>query len=180
MEAGWTAVLGQYWSCPWLRAESDVAVATEELRETFRGNTPDNKELVAAIRWLAGPDNQQDRCPTLRELVRSIAILRKRERSALNKDIGSDARVAKAKSAMLRAATFRERWDLLCKTCHTNDELRVAEAWAVATWGQQWVTSVAAIKLEYSREWREARGRLISSMAERRDTMPATVEAAWA
>jgi hypothetical protein len=180
MAADWTAVLGQYWSCPWLRAESDVAVATEELRETFRGCTPDNKELVSAIRWLAGPENQQDRCPTLRELVRAISILRKRDRPAMNTDIGPDARVAKAKSAMLRAATFGERWDLLCKTCHTDDEFRVAEAWAVATWGQQWVKSVAAIKGEYMREWREARVRLIRSMAERRDTTSATVEAAWA
>lgn len=87
--ATWSALLGQYWTCSWLKSPQDVDAAATELRETFRTRSPDNDELVRAVRWLAGPENKQAKCPTLRELVRAVAILRKKDR-------GDDAATAQA------------------------------------------------------------------------------------
>jgi len=79
-EVSWPVVLGQYWYCPWLREQAEVNSAEKQMRSTFR-RPPDEDEIERAIRWLAGPANKkQEKCPTLRELIRAIAILRKEDR----------------------------------------------------------------------------------------------------
>jgi len=74
----WITLLKQYWDCFWLRTEQDVDAAEGELQQRFKNLHA--WEIVEAVRWLAGPDNKQKKCPTLRELCIAIGVLRKQAR----------------------------------------------------------------------------------------------------
>ena len=80
MDAEWTGLMGKYWSCAWLRSAEDVREASAEIERTFGRKAPANEELCETIRWLAGPENKHEKCPTLRELIRAIWIRRKADR----------------------------------------------------------------------------------------------------
>ena len=156
MATSWTALMAQYWSCAWLRTQGDVETATAELYETFNRRPPDNAELIAAIRWLAGPENRQEKCPTLRELIRAVFTIRKRDRPMRPTDTGPAARIANAKAAMLKADTWAARWDALCETCQEDSECIEVDQWAEQRWGQAWADGRDAVRMAMAREWREA------------------------
>jgi len=177
----WARLLAANWNYPKLRSADDVALWRRQMDRTFGGDryAPTDDELSAAVLWLTGPESRQAEYPTARELSIAVRVLRKRERPVQDTDTGPDARVAQAKTAMIRTNTFAERWDALCNTCQTDDECRAAEAWAIGKWAQQWVDAVSAIKMGFARDWRAARERLMQAMSARRDTTAATVEEAW-
>jgi hypothetical protein len=79
----WTEKMRQHWNCHWLRSGDDVAEASavEDMRTAF-GTPPSNDEVCRAILYLSGPKVRQEKCPTLRELIRAVAILRKQDRDA--------------------------------------------------------------------------------------------------
>lgn len=76
IEVSWQALLCQYWTCHWMKGKEDVEIATAELRNRFQRNAPSNMELCDALRYMAGPEGQT-KCPTLRDIVRTIYTLRK-------------------------------------------------------------------------------------------------------
>jgi len=80
--ANWPDLVTAYWGrCDWLRSPEQVQLAGDEMRSFWRNPTrlPTNDELCSTIRWLAGPENKLDRCPTLRQLIRAVCIRRKQE-----------------------------------------------------------------------------------------------------
>lgn len=78
----WARLMAGYWTYPSARTQAEVSMFELEIERTITRNTPGDGELCNAIRWLAGPENRQEKCPTLRELIRAIFILRKKQREA--------------------------------------------------------------------------------------------------
>jgi hypothetical protein len=80
----WPQKLRQHWQCHWLHDGDDAAEtsATEDIRMAFGKEAPGNEEICRAILHLSGPKAKQDRCPTLRQLIITIAVLRKQAREA--------------------------------------------------------------------------------------------------
>jgi hypothetical protein len=76
----WVRLTALYWQWPMVRSQSELDMALREFERTFRANPIDDVELCNAVRWLSGPENRQDKCPTLRELIRAVCILRKQDR----------------------------------------------------------------------------------------------------
>jgi len=81
MSEQWPEVLSMYWNVKWLQSESDVEIASKEIRIFFEDNAPTNAEMCGVIRWLASPACKQDRPPTLRELIKAVCIVRKNNRT---------------------------------------------------------------------------------------------------
>ena len=78
----WTQLLVMNWpGCSWLRTARDVEGAAGEIRLVINRNPPSNEELCAVIRWMAGPEGNQERPPSLRQLIRAVFIRRKAEGS---------------------------------------------------------------------------------------------------
>ena len=74
----WPKLLNMHWTnIPWLRTDSDIQAAGEEIRTVMGRNAPGNDELCATIRWMAGPEGKQPKAPSLRELIRAVYINRK-------------------------------------------------------------------------------------------------------
>jgi hypothetical protein len=163
MQTPWTSLINKYWTCSWLKSEQDAHDVVQELRTVFDRYTPDNEELCDAIRWLAGPDNKQAKCPTLRELIRAICILRKdRRENAQGQQQGQDV-MSDVKAAMLRATTWLQRWDIMCDAksmIGASRNLDNREQDAVYDWAcQRWRDAddqFYAIRCRFAREIREA------------------------
>lgn len=137
-DADWTSLLRMYWNTNWLRSEADAQAAADELRHEFSGRPPDNDELCDVIRWLKSPEANQEKPPSLKELIRAICICRRKNRQEnygyLESDQGRDARIGRTKAAMLKARSHNERWDLLCDAIKMPDEGDEIMTWASKLW----------------------------------------------
>jgi len=61
-------------------ARFDCAVAAAEIAHVISRNPPNDSELCAVVRWMAGPEGRQEKAPSLRELIRAVFIQRKAAR----------------------------------------------------------------------------------------------------
>ena len=169
MEPAWTSLIAKYWGgCLWLRNQTDVDESATELREFFGRNTPDNSELCAVIRWLAGSEGKQDKCPTLRELIRAVCIRRKAARQESEGYATGENVVADTKAAMVRSKSWRERWNILCQGSFyggierdlDSEETLAVDSWARVHFGAEWDKHTTAIKQAMGRGIREVIERL--------------------
>jgi hypothetical protein len=159
----WIRLTAAYWTFPIAKNDCELSMIERELDKYFDRYRPSNEELCDAIRWLAGPDNKQAKCPTLRELIRAICILRKdRRENAQGQQQGQDV-MSDVKAAMLRATTWLQRWDIMCDAksmIGASRNLDNREQDAVYDWAcQRWRDAddqFYAIRCRFAREIREA------------------------
>ncbi len=130
----WPKLMGMNWgTVPWLRTQGDIEAAAGEIRSTINRHPPDNDELCEVIRWLAGPENEQEKAPTLRELIRAIFVTRKIRRSGARVNAAEDrARDLDERKDRMRTATPEDRWDIACEADCTDDvdDIRTLMEWA--------------------------------------------------
>ena len=88
----WARLILLHWpTASW--ALYDHAVAGQEIERAINRNPPGEDELCGAVRWLAGPESQHEKAPTLREVIRAVFILRKRGRQEQDGGQVSDCRL---------------------------------------------------------------------------------------
>ena len=87
----WAKLLAMNWpSVTWVRTPGEEQEAADELRRCLYADKTSsskgesdrrNNELCEAIRWLASPENDQEKAPSLREVVRAVCVTRANKRN---------------------------------------------------------------------------------------------------
>ena len=158
MTNDWSALLIRYWGyCSWIKSKSDVDDAVEELQHDSnfgRRYAPDRDELCAAIRHLAGPEGHQSKCPTLRDIIIAVRVLRKQSRTGAGSPLdATDSDPESIQAAMTRMHDHESRWDWLCD--HVRD-LQTADA--IKDWAEDRWPGFVNASIEYKREMMRRHG----------------------
>ena len=121
----WAEVACGYWPFlrrEWMRGMEDIERFQREVDAEFR-DKPTEDELLRAVRWMAGPDGEQTKPPTMRQVFRAVYICRKRDRRDATgaglrwRDPDSRQIVPRTETDIresMRFATPEDRWEIIC------------------------------------------------------------------
>ena len=137
----WVRLTAAYWTFPIARNSSEMDLLKKELHIAFGDRyAPNEGELADAVRYMAGPDGRQAKCPTLREVIIAVRVLRKNRESSINGMQPGQDPVSDVKTAMLKARTWIDRWNIMCQASFYSDttrDLELQEIEAVNLWASQ-------------------------------------------
>lgn len=153
----WAQLMDMHWNFSAVKSVEDAQQWERELRHPSNfglQNEPDGEDLADAVRYLSGPKCRQSKCPTLRELIIAVRVLRREARHGAcmptDKPEGDRASI---EAAMIKLGDHESRWDWLCD--HVRD-LQTADA--IKDWAEdRWPGFVQAV-IEYKQDMMRRHG----------------------
>lgn len=137
----WVRLTAAYWTFPIARNRAEMDLLMKELHIAFGDRyAPNEGELADAVRYMAGPEGRQAKCPTLREVIIGVRMMRKGNDANINGMAQGQDPVSDVKTEMLKARTWLDRWNIMCQASFYADisrDLDLQEIESVNTWASQ-------------------------------------------